>query len=160
MMQNFITINRWLARLWFVAMAGFILSISALWFWPLPDVTGFAPLPQTQTAPASDMAVAEGQGGRNIFDPAGQPWLAPQSKTSAAKADSGPQTVRGIMILPGWRGVITGSGFVAEGESLNGQAIQNIEQGKVRLNSSQGSSEIDINQERRQRLESLPITIH
>ncbi len=114
--------------------------------------TDYAPLSGPALPP---MAFIE----RNIFDLSGAPWqgrVKPGLSTASAPASA---DLSGLIDLPGLQGAFVGNKFIPLGGDSNIGQIQGVENGRVKINSSQGPKEIDINLDRVQKRQSLNINI-
>lgn len=97
---------------------------------------------------------------RNIFDPSGQTWQGKAVRAATNDAPASSAGITGIIDIPGVRrGVMSGGKFVPIGSEAAGGSVEAIENGKVRINSSQGVSEVDINESRERQKQSLGIRI-
>ena len=99
---------------------------------------------------------------RNVFDPIGQAWQTSEkvsrsrSVASVAK-DAG--EVKGVINIPGFKGVLTDSSFVPVGGEISGGNLQEIQAGKAKISTNSGMQEIDLDAGRAQQRQSLGIKI-
>jgi len=163
MRLSWIALNRWFLRA--LAASFVVVIILMIWPWlPLANLTSAPDLQISDTMPAvAGNTPSFGEISRNIFDPSGQNWVTPAGKR-AKSAKGGGNTaqagnITGIIDLPGFRGVLADNKFVPIGGEAAGGTVESIENGKITINSSQGQTEIDINQNRKQQLQLLNIQI-
>ena len=163
MTMSWIVINRWLSRTLLMSVA--VMFVFLIWPW----------LPLTNFSPAHDLQISEtmpviannpsnfGEISRNVFDPTGQNWVTPAGKRAKSAKGAGASAqagnITGIIDLPGFRGVLADNKFIPIGGQAAGGTVESIENGKITINSSQGQTEIDINQNRKQQLQLLNIQI-
>ncbi len=156
-MNAIIRFNRLLLIGICLALIGFAASVFLPWLIGLGYgkaglKTDYAPL-RAPIPPA--MAFVE----RNIFDISGAPWqgrVKAGLSTASAPASS---DLSGLIDLPGLQGAFVGNKFIPLGGDSNIGQIQGVENGRVKINSSQGPKEIDINLDRVQKRQSLNINI-
>ena len=113
-----------------------------------------APPPGPEIMPRAELT-------RNLFDPSGQAWQSPLSRRKAGQAAAGGDSgeIRGVISIPGISGVLTPQNFVPSGGSIGDKRIESLGGGRVNINGSQGTQEIDINQNRQQQIDALPLKI-
>ncbi len=165
MKQKLFTLNRGFFWLNGVLIAGFIVLLLV----PLLQMVSVGqsaldiPAATDDAVLADSHFVPEGENiRRNIFDPTGQIWQAPMGmrgkRNNAAGDDLG--QINAVIRIHGLQGVISGKKFVPVGGAVDGGNLQSLNgDGRVTINNSQGSKEIDINQNRIQKRQSVPIQI-
>lgn len=107
-------------------------------------------VPRLAVAPLpSELALADAPG-RNPFDPSGAPWRPAEPQ---ARAQGG--ALQGVVILPGKRGVMTSSGFVAAGEDFAGGKLKQIEPHRVVVEGGAGERVIPLGEDHSELLQQL-----
>lgn len=120
----------------------------------LPGASGpmaeIRPLTQAEVAEPPASPVTEIT--RNPFDPAGSPW-----RLSASTTDDKPAAgaVKGVMILPGVKAVITDGATVRFGETLAGGTIIGVDRQQLLLEGPGGRTRIDLPGAQRPHLKDL-----
>lgn len=160
MIDHVLLLNRWLYRFCFLLLAAGVFAFSMPWLQayqfssPAPAVESYDPVPIAYAkAPHVE---------HNIFDPVGQLWVAQgaRKKSGAAGATAAAGDVNGVISIPGvLQGVMAGDKFVPVGGQTSQGSLQAIENGRVKINTGQGVSEIDINEARNRKRQSLQINI-
>jgi hypothetical protein len=163
MTLSWIALNRWLLR----AMLASIAIMLVLVVWPWVPKANFASAPDLQISDTMPVIARNASNfeeiSRNVFDPSGQNWVTPAGRRAKSAKGAGGTTqagnITGIIDLPGFRGVLADNKFVPIGGQAAGGTVESIENGKITINSSQGQTEIDINQNRKQQMQLLNIQI-
>ncbi len=160
MISQAVFINKWLFRLSIVAVLGVIVGF----FVPYVQMYFYksTPIVVQNSNYAAFVGDPLPEINRNIFDPTGQIWQSTMSKKPKSKPGPGGQNagdIDGIVDIPGMRGVLVGGKFVPIGGAVSGGNLEAIENGKIKINTSQGITEIDINHIRNQQRQSLNIQI-
>lgn len=152
-MMTTVRLNQLLALATVLVFAVGVIFLAMFWWLPAASaVAGQHLVPTTDSAVALPPKLALT---RNIFDPTGQTWQGAARRAAAGTNGD----IKGLIDLPGLSGVLTADQFVPAGGVIGSQRIEAIAGGRVVINGSQGPQEIDINQERQQRLEVLPLRV-
>ncbi|TAH32239.1 MAG: hypothetical protein EYC62_09450 [Alphaproteobacteria bacterium] len=159
MKLQWLTINKWLLRSCAVMIGAFLPIFAA----PYLQIFFYQPqeiVVQSDFAANSDFDIMADIS-RNMFDPSGQTWQASMRKPKV-KGAGGPQVVgevNGLINIPGVKGVMAGNKFVPVGGSVDGGSLESVDMGQIKINTPQGTKEIDINQNRNQLRQSINIQI-
>lgn len=144
-----LTVGLWLGN----ALGAALLLLAAFYQFGGAVFGAGARLPQVQplvARPVPQPSASAGIGARNPFDPSIAHWRA-----SGAGAPALAGELRGVILLPGVRAVVTNSGTVRPGETMTeGRVIRILDNGII-VEQGQGNREIKLPSAGRPTLQSL-----